>query len=83
MGENMNVKEDMNKDMDEDVDEDIGRMRMWDRRGCGRFVKLRLLPPSPLLTSRNLRSLLDRDMFRLAHLDVDISLLHIGTAVLS
>jgi hypothetical protein len=73
----MNVKEDMNKDMDEDVDENAGG------RGCGRFAKHRLLPPSPLLTSRNLCSLLDRDTFRLAHLDVDISLLHIGTAVLS
>jgi hypothetical protein len=62
-------------------------MRMWTRmrdgRGCGQFVKHKLLPPSPLLTSRNLRSLLDRDTFRLAHLDVDISLLHVGSAVLS
>ena len=83
----MNIKEDMDKDVDEDVDEDAGQTRMWtrmrDRRGCGRFVKHKLLPPSPLLTSRNLRSLLDRDTFRLAHLDVYISLLHIGTAVLS
>ena len=79
----MNVKEDMNKDVDEDVDEDAGRTRMRDGRGCGRYVKHKLLPLSPLLTFRNLCSLLDRDTFRLAHLDVEISLLHVGTAVLS
>ena len=27
MGENMNVKEDMNKDVDEDVDEDAGQTK--------------------------------------------------------
>jgi len=73
----MNVKEDMDKDVDEDVDEDAGQTRMWT------ICNAQASPPFPLLTSRNLRSLLDRDTLRLAHLDVDISLLHVGTAVLS
>ena len=29
VGENMNVKEDMDKDVDEDVDKDAGQTRMW------------------------------------------------------
>jgi len=41
MGENMNVKEDMNKEVDEDVDEDAGRTRMWT------ICKAQAPPPFP------------------------------------